>query len=631
MRYGKRRKGQKRKAGKTTASTASTAPAPSAGAAEPAEASQGSAGGSSLTPWWEKTEPSRLEDELSRLRAAGIEYEIDERAREKGLIKLNLRRVRVDGRGLDLAARFPDVYPYTRFEIRAPDLELDYHQNPFTGQLCLLGRSTLNWDTTNTLAGFIEDQVPRVLRAAESDDPGEVEEIEEHQGEPFSEYYSNWKDSMVIVDGAWSIDPSVGGGTLSIGIAECGEKGFRGAVLAVMNERGSVLASADPALGGRYPRHLTARWVRRSEPVRAEKPDEFLTELCARDERLARPQWRVSTGGARVDIVGVLFPEEHHWREEERSDGWVFVVRSQPLLGIRNRSRAGFDAYLARAGRAGRADLAARIPELSVLNSRKIAVIGTGGIGAPSAIELARCGVGELRLVDGDHVDPGTIVRWPLGITVAGKSKVESLRDFISANYPYTDVSAHRHRIGVPRESPEDPSDLDVLGRVVDGADLIYDATAEVGLNHLFSDLAAERGIPYVCVSTTFGAWGGRIIRIRPNGQTRGCWMCHQHWLMEGRIPAPPEDPNGGVQPAGCGDPTFTGAGFDVATIALGGVRLAASTLSNGAKGAYPAIEWDVAVISLRDEHGHLLAPRWETFTLERHPACENEAAHIVR
>src|SRR5215212_8762383 len=121
MRYGKRRKGQKRKAGKTAA------PAPSAGAAEPAEASQGSAGGSSLTPWWQKTEPSRLEDELSRLRAAGIEYEIDERAREKGLIKLNLRSVRVDGRDLNLVALFPDVYPYTRFEIRAPDLELDYH------------------------------------------------------------------------------------------------------------------------------------------------------------------------------------------------------------------------------------------------------------------------------------------------------------------------------------------------------------------------------------------------------------------------------------------------------------------------------------------------------------------------
>lgn len=631
MQYGKRRKRQKRTAGKTTTSAPSTASAPPAGAAEPAEASQGSAGGSSLTPWWQKTEPSRLEDELSRLRAAGIEYEIDERAREKGLIKLNLRSVRVDGRDLNLVALFPDVYPYTRFEIRAPDLELDYHQNPFTGQLCLLGRSTLNWDTTNTLAGFIEERVPRVLKAAESDDPGEVEELEEHQGEPLSGYYSNGKDSMVIVDGSWSIDPSVDGGTLSIGIAECGENGFRGAVLTVMDEQGSVLASADPALCGRYTRQLNARWVRCSEPIKVERPDEFLTELCARHGQLARPQWRVAPGGARVDIVGVLFPEEHRWREGNRADGWVFLVRSQPLLAARNRAGAGFDVYLARAGRAGRADLAARIPELSALSLRKIAIIGTGGIGAPSAIELARCGAGELRLLDEDYVDPGTIVRWPLGMTVAGKSKVESLRDFISANYPYTDVRAHRHRIGLPRESPEDPSDLDVLGRVVDGVDLIYDATAEVGLNHLFSDLAAERGISYMCVSTTFGTWGGRIIRIRPNGQTRGCWMCHQHWLIEGKIPAPPEDPNGGVQPAGCGDPTFTGAGFDVATIALGGVRTAASTLSDGTNGAYPAIEWDVAVISLRDEHGHLLAPRWETFTLERHPACENKAAHIVR
>ncbi len=82
------------------------------------------------------------------------------------------------------------------------------------------------------------------------------------------------------------------------------------------------------------------------------------------------------------------------------------------------------------------------------------------------------------------------------------------------------------------------------------------------------------------------------------------------------------------MQPRGCADPTFTGAGFDVAEVALNGVRLAVSTLAGGLGDAYPDAEWDVAIISFRDEHGRRIAPRWQTFKLRRHPRCLNEAAH---
>ncbi len=40
--------------------------------------------------------------------------------------------------------------------------------------------------------------------------------------------------------------------------------------------------------------------------------------------------------------------------------------------------------------------------------------------------------------------------------------------------------------------------------------------------------------------------------------------------------------------PRGCADPTFTGAGFDVATIALQGVRLVVGTLAGSIPGGYP-------------------------------------------
>jgi molybdopterin/thiamine biosynthesis adenylyltransferase len=561
---------------------------------------------------------------LAELAAAGIRCTVDEEARVSGLLMLHLTTVTADGEELRLIARFSDIYPYTRFEIRAPDLDLPRHQVPFTKQLCLIGRATVNWNTEDTLAKFVRERVPLVLTTALSEDPAEVEGLEEHQGEPFSDYYASYKDSMVLVDGAWIIDPAIAGGQLLLGVEDNVRDAFRGAVLQVTDNEGNILARAHDRIVSLYKKQIKARWVRTPEPVRATGED-FLKALYAQNPLLEKVIWQ-SVGFTHYDIIGVIFREEQRWREY--SDGWEFAVRTMPLGGTGGR---GYYYHPARAGRAGLSDLAERVPELSFLRDKTVAVIGVGGIGAPSVLEFARSGVGDLRIIDGDFVDPSTVVRWPLGLSVAGRDKTESLKAFIDSNYPYTRVTARSHRVGIPRETPNEPSELQVLGELLDGVSLVYDASAEFGLNHFFSDFAAVRGVPYVCVSTTAGAWGGRVIRILPNRETAGCWVCHQHWLNEGKIPVPPEDPKGGVQPRGCADPTFTGAGFDVASVALGGVRTAISALAAGNEGAYPTVDWDVAIIRFRDERGQVLPPSWETYGLLRHPKCPNETAHSSR
>ncbi len=48
--------------------------------------------------------------------------------------------------------------------------------------------------------------------------------------------------------------------------------------------------------------------------------------------------------------------------------------------------------------------------------------------------------------------------------------------------------------------------ELDVLHAMLDGADLVCDATAELGSQHLLFDLTRERAIPYVYLWTTPGA-----------------------------------------------------------------------------------------------------------------------------
>lgn len=275
-----------------------------------------------------------------------------------------------------------------------------------------------------------------------------------------------------------------------------------------------------------------------------------------------------------------------------------------------------------RAARYGGDDVAERIPELFPLCEKKVAVFGLGCVGAPSAIELARAGVGHIAILDSDFVDPPTTTRWPLGISAAGLNKVDVISDFIRRNYPYTKVTQYLHRLGAARLGhPTDRSDHQVLREMLQTTDLIYDATAEFGVQHVLSEHAWQMKIPYVSVDATQGGWGGRVFRSKPNG-VAGCWICFQKALTEGRIEPPPYNPAGSVQPQGCGDPTFTGAGFDLLQVALTGVRIAVSTLCDGVPDAYPAISWDAMVMGFRDKHGSLISPQFTTFVLPRDPVC---------
>jgi len=277
--------------------------------------------------------------------------------------------------------------------------------------------------------------------------------------------------------------------------------------------------------------------------------------------------------------------------------------------------------YFARAGRAGRLDLTARIPELADLCERKVTVLGLGCLGAPSVLEFARCGIGELRIIDFDIVEAGTIVRWPFGFKSVGKLKTEVIKEFLNEHYPFTKVIPFSRRIGEVRHSEEQTSDLEVLGDALNHTDLVYDASAELGLQHLISDFAAELSVPYIGISTTCGAWSGALVRLRP-GKTEGCWRCFMHSLHDGSFPSPLSDPAGEVQPVGCADPTFTGTTFDSGIIAFGGVRLAVSTLTEKGEHGYPSFDWDIAIIDLRDHNGNAVTPSWRTFDLRKHPLC---------
>jgi molybdopterin/thiamine biosynthesis adenylyltransferase len=242
-----------------------------------------------------------------------------------------------------------------------------------------------------------------------------------------------------------------------------------------------------------------------------------------------------------------------------------------------------------------------------------VAHFGLGCIGAVSAVEFAKAGVAGLRLLDHDVVDAGTVLRWYLGLPYAGHGKTDIITNFLRVHYPLVSVVGYPARIGTT------PNEREILSKMVDGASIVYDATAEPGVSYFLSELARHDGISYIGVSGTQGGWGGVVARLRP-GAT-GCGYCLERAKMEGRIPAAPADPSGAIQPAGCDDPTFTGAGFDLATVALTGVRTAVATLVGGEDG-YPAAPNDVTVIALRGEGGKLIQPTFTGIDLVPYPDC---------
>lgn len=563
-----------------------------------------------MDPWWKRW-PGRLEHELEALRAAGIRYDLDEEARSRGAIRLRLWAV-IDAEELEFLAHYPAGFPHLRFEVYAPTLILPHHQNPFERNLCLLGADTALWQPADTLASFIVERLPLVLTAGRAAEAEAVTSLEIHQAEPITTYFG-YGPGIVLVDSGWALDADAHGGELRLCVDP--QVWPLRAVVESVRSAGSRGATGDPALVasfGQAALQLQARWVRIHDIPRGGGPEFVLRAATDARPDLHKPLWQVA-GDLLLDIIGVVLTEEIAWRTS--GDGWVFHVRAKR----RSEPRMPEHAHLVRAGRAGRTDLRPRIRDVRHLTDATVGVVGIGAVGAPSALEFARAGVGELRLMDFDVVEPGGTPRWPLGMGAAGEAKVGAIGRFIAAQYPYTKVAMWDHRIG---NAAAAEVEIETLERFLASLDVLYDATAELGVQHFLSDLAREHDIPFLCVSGTHGAWGGLVARIRPT-RDAGCWLCLQLSLRDGSIPAPPADPDGEVQPLGCAAPTFTGTGFDVIEVALMGVRLASMLLA-----APETPAWDVAVLGLRGSDGLHIPPTWRTYRLDRHLECGAHHVH---
>lgn len=549
--------------------------------------------------WWEEY-PGLLEAEYAQLREIGAQFTEREDEKARGLLVLDIV-YRLDDRELALEARFPDTYPYARPEVYARRLQLDHHQNPFDTNLCVLGRRSDNWTPQMSLAFLLKEQLPKVL-ASNRLPKDESRDLEEDQGEPVTAFFNFEQDSVCFVDGSWSLAT---GDTGNAAFAVTEGTGYLTAIVASL--RVGAKEAALPSLPAFLPdpKMHPGRFVQLEKPIVERDPLAFDRTLSERMPGLGTRRYPYG-----LDCILVGFPEEHARRE--LGQGWILLVRQK--TSAKGRAHAE-TLRLVRVQRVGLTDFAARAPVILELHGKRVALFGTGCVGAPIAMELGKAALGSLTMIDHDVVEGAGSVRWPLGVTAAGMWKVLALTASIRENNPHLEViNPVPYRVGGVAQSPELLRDSIFLPNTFSSHDLIVDATAEFGIQRLLSDFALRYNVPYVGVHATNGAHGGQVFRVI-KGRT-GCANCLAWHQAEGTINNPPELAGDWQQPAGCAAPTFIGTSWDLQEVSLQAVRLAISTLLGKAQ------DWDVAILSMVDGAGAPQPPNWKTFGLPAHPNC---------
>lgn len=126
--------------------------------------------------------------------------------------------------------------------------------------------------------------------------------------------------------------------------------------------------------------------------------------------------------------------------------------------------------------------------ECRTLQKKRILVVGCGGLGGHIIDQLARIGVGFLRVVDGDVFEQTNLNRQLLSsVPLLGISKARAAADHIANVNP--DVSAEAVERCMTAEN--------VVG-LLEGCDIVLDALDNIPSRRILAGACQKAGIPYV-------------------------------------------------------------------------------------------------------------------------------------
>ena len=151
--------------------------------------------------------------------------------------------------------------------------------------------------------------------------------------------------------------------------------------------------------------------------------------------------------------------------------------------------------------------------QLRLLDSR-VALIGTGGLGAPVALYLAAAGIGELTLIDDDVVERSNLQRQVIHREATiGVSKVESAKAMLTALNPRLRVNVQAVRVVAAN-----------VEELIRGHDVIIDGADNFPTRYLLDAATRRLGIPMV-----YGAvhrFTGQVSVFDPRQDDSPCYRC---------------------------------------------------------------------------------------------------------
>jgi molybdopterin-synthase adenylyltransferase len=122
------------------------------------------------------------------------------------------------------------------------------------------------------------------------------------------------------------------------------------------------------------------------------------------------------------------------------------------------------------------------------LAAARVVVVGCGATGSGVASLLARAGVGTIRIVDRDYVEPSNLQRQTLF------DESDARESFPKAVAAAKRIAAFNSQIVVePQVADLTPANADVL---LAGAELILDGTDNFETRYLVNDYAGKHGVP---------------------------------------------------------------------------------------------------------------------------------------
>ena len=148
------------------------------------------------------------------------------------------------------------------------------------------------------------------------------------------------------------------------------------------------------------------------------------------------------------------------------------------------------------------------------LKAGSVAVIGCGGIGAPAIQYLAAAGVGRMRLIDDDAVEPSNLQRQVIFRTDdLGRGKADAAAAAARAINPHVAAEPIRARLDAANAA-------DLLA----GVDVVLDGCDNFATRLVVADVALAHRIPLV--SAAVGQFEGQLGVFRGWEPTLPCYRC---------------------------------------------------------------------------------------------------------